>query len=271
MVYLNHRVNTKKQKLLSYKQFLKQAQKSADNTDIELIEILLHKVKPLLNTHMPFAPVVFGIDYQTHKYLFWKNNHNEFGGYPTDFYLNEGHRGVVNMVTPSHLNVVSDKIFPETLEALRLTLPSHSIVSSFNYKGKTIDGKDFNAYQKCTYVLSKQTGLPLYCVGIVMDITSFKKDNFISHTIESLNTENNKIQLLSEFTYNPDPEVSFTPKETLVIHYLLDGYSSKQIADKLHISINTVHNHRQNILKKASCSNVAQLMAFVLKDNLKSF
>jgi DNA-binding CsgD family transcriptional regulator len=52
---------------------------------------------------------------------------------------------------------------------------------------------------------------------------------------------------------------------------LLDGYSSKQIADKLHISINTVHNHRQNILKKASCSNVAQLMAFVLKDNLKSY
>jgi DNA-binding NarL/FixJ family response regulator len=55
----------------------------------------------------------------------------------------------------------------------------------------------------------------------------------------------------------------------LVIHYLLDGFSSKQIADKMHISINTINNHRQNILKKASCNNVAQLMVFVLKAGLK--
>lgn len=117
--------------------------------------------------------------------------------------------------------------------------------------------------------MSEKTGLPLYCIGIGMDITNFKKDNFICHTIESLNTETNKIEIISEFTYNPNPEVSFTPKETLIIHYLLDGFSSKQIAEKLFVSINTINNHRQNILKKASCNNLAQLMAFVLSGKLK--
>lgn len=269
-MWLRHlKMKTKKTVIPDYRQFLKQTHASDGNLDIALVEGLLNRIEPLLSQPMPFAPAVFGIDYQAHNYLFWKNNHNGFGGYTSDFFLKEGHDGVVNMINPLHFNVVSEKIFPITLNAIQKASSENTIISSFNYKGRNTEGKDFNVFQKCIYLMSEKTGLPLYCIGIGMDITNFKKDNFICHTIESLNTETNKIEIISEFTYNPNPEVSFTPKETLIIHYLLDGFSSKQIAEKLFVSINTINNHRQNILKKASCNNLAQLMAFVLSGKLK--
>ena len=259
----------KKDKPISYKQFLKQPQISADNTDLELISNLLVKAEPLIQSPLPFSPAIFAIDYRTRQYLFWKNSHNGFGGYTPDFFMNEGHQGVLDNINSLHLNVVSDKICPNTLDALQLATSEQQIISSFNYKGKALNGKEFMVYQRCMYILNIETGLPSYCVGVGMDINSFKKDNFISHTIESLDTTSQQIKLLQEVTYNPEPEVYFTPKETLIIHYLLDGLSSKQIGDKMHISVNTVNNHRQNILKKTSCNNVAQLMAFVLRAGLK--
>jgi len=119
------------------------------------------------------------------------------------------------------------------------------------------------------YVLSKDNKVPIYCVGIGIDISHFKKDDFINHTIESIDSTGQHIKLLEEQDYNTNQEVQFTPRETLIIHYLLEGCSSKQISEKLFISINTVNNHRQNILKKHNCSNIAQLMTFILKTNLR--
>jgi hypothetical protein len=194
-------------KQLSYTQFLKNAKFNDDNVDIDAVNTLIQKVQPLISNALPFAPGLFGIDYRSDKYLFWENNHNGFGGYTGDFFMNNGHRDVLDFVNPLHLSVVSDKIFPTTLNALQTVKPNEQIISSFNYKGKDINGKDFTVFQKCVYVLSNETGLPLYCVGIGMDVSSFKKDDFMYHTIESLDTTTNKIKLLQEFTYNPNPEV----------------------------------------------------------------
>jgi DNA-binding NarL/FixJ family response regulator len=52
-------------------------------------------------------------------------------------------------------------------------------------------------------------------------------------------------------------------REIEVINQIKDGLSSKEIADKLGISIKTVEVHRHNILKKLKVKNTASLINFI--------
>lgn len=49
-----------------------------------------------------------------------------------------------------------------------------------------------------------------------------------------------------------------SPRELEILKYVGDGYASKEIADLLSISINTVSRHRQNILEKLKVKNSTQ-------------
>ncbi|MBB6461545.1 response regulator [Flammeovirga kamogawensis] len=76
--------------------------------------------------------------------------------------------------------------------------------------------------------------------------------------------------IISESTfsrkYNPMPELSKREKE--VLHLIGDEYTTKEIADKLFISQNTVETHRKNMFSKLSVKNVAGLIRIAIKNNL---
>ncbi|MEO5967719.1 MAG: LuxR C-terminal-related transcriptional regulator [Ferruginibacter sp.] len=52
-------------------------------------------------------------------------------------------------------------------------------------------------------------------------------------------------------------------REIEVIKLIRLGLLSKEIADKLFISVRTVETHRANILKKLNINNTVALMAFL--------
>ena len=47
-------------------------------------------------------------------------------------------------------------------------------------------------------------------------------------------------------------------REIAVLRLIDDGLQSKEIADSLFISVNTVHRHRQNILQKLKVGNAIE-------------
>ena len=51
-----------------------------------------------------------------------------------------------------------------------------------------------------------------------------------------------------------------TKTELTILHYVLEGQSSKEIASKLHRSTRTVEFHRQHIMRKLNVSNVVELI-----------
>jgi DNA-binding NarL/FixJ family response regulator len=57
-------------------------------------------------------------------------------------------------------------------------------------------------------------------------------------------------------------------REIEVINQIRDGLSSKEIADKLGISIKTVEVHRHNILKKLKVKNTASLINYINSSGL---
>ena len=64
------------------------------------------------------------------------------------------------------------------------------------------------------------------------------------------------------------PAVHLTNREKEILKLVVDGASSKAIAEELFISIRTVETHRNNILQKLNVKNSAELVKYALKHKL---
>lgn len=60
-----------------------------------------------------------------------------------------------------------------------------------------------------------------------------------------------------------------TNKEKQVVKYLMDGYSSKEIAAKLDISPRTIETHRANVLSKFDLRNTTELIKKIVEQKIK--
>lgn len=59
-----------------------------------------------------------------------------------------------------------------------------------------------------------------------------------------------------------------TERETEILRLIAEGYSNKEIGEKLFISHRTVDTHRTNLMKKLSVHNIAGLIKFAIKAGL---
>lgn len=64
------------------------------------------------------------------------------------------------------------------------------------------------------------------------------------------------------------PFQSLTGREKEILQLIAEGHSTKEIADILHISKNTVSTHRKNLMKKLDLHNVAQLTQYAIAKGL---
>jgi DNA-binding NarL/FixJ family response regulator len=55
-----------------------------------------------------------------------------------------------------------------------------------------------------------------------------------------------------------------TPKEKQILGLIVQGYNSREMADKLFLSIRTVDNHRANMMKKVKAKNTADLVKMAI-------
>jgi DNA-binding NarL/FixJ family response regulator len=61
-------------------------------------------------------------------------------------------------------------------------------------------------------------------------------------------------------------EAVLTPREKDVLYLIAEGYSTKEISEKLFISINTIETHRKNMLFKTGLRNVAHLIKWAFEN-----
>lgn len=64
------------------------------------------------------------------------------------------------------------------------------------------------------------------------------------------------------------PNVELSEREIDVLRLLLDGYSNKEVADKLFISTHTVISHRKNISAKTSIKSLAGLTIYAIQNGI---
>ncbi len=59
-----------------------------------------------------------------------------------------------------------------------------------------------------------------------------------------------------------------TPREREVLRYVAQGYTNREMAEMMHLSVRTVEKHRYNMMKKAAFKNRTEVIQFALRRGL---
>lgn len=96
------------------------------------------------------------------------------------------------------------------------------------------------------------------------------KSYFSSEVTQALLNPEKKVA--SKFDVSPDTiQLSkLTEREIDVLKLIAEGFSNKEIGDKLFISHRTVDTHRTNLMKKLDAHNIAGLIKFAIKNGMVS-
>lgn len=98
-------------------------------------------------------------------------------------------------------------------------------------------------------------------------ISVMEKDYYFDMTLsgvlrEAMNWENRNVMFPTE------NGVELTPKEIETIKWATLELSSKEIAEKMYITTNSVEKHRKNILTKTGCKNFLGVVLWALKHQI---
>lgn len=109
------------------------------------------------------------------------------------------------------------------------------------------------------YVAFDEKNRPVLAVLFTTNISHMKKDELINLNIIRCNNDLKTYpELVKTYPLNNIPTLTKREKELLKL--IGEGFSTKQIANKLNLSLYTVSTHRQNMLQKTHTSNMSELL-----------
>jgi len=227
----------------------------------------------LRETLNPLAPLYFIIDYTEFKYLYIAPSCGNIIGYDCKFLSEAGPAFLTTLWHPADFRIFNEKIFPQVMSFLKPHPVSdyQNFRFTFNYRVKTNYGSFISFLQSSTFISATDDGFPLVEVSFLMDITNYKEDSRIIYKIEKANHNYRAATGVPLFTsvYYPDKASALLSKRELeILRSIYQGMSSKQIAGRYSLSINTVSNHRKNMLQKTKTNNSPDLLRYAFKHGL---
>lgn len=208
---------------------------------------------------------VYVVDNQKKKYIYMSGNLQHF--FSAD----------MNGLIQSHSegeDFLAARIHPEDWQMLRAIyikllefILNQSIEKRKDFKYIT-EFRGKNAEGKYVRVIMQQQILELDENGnqwLTMGIAD------LSHNTTPLDSV--KIQVINFVTGETFPLsmlekkelVEFTPREREILQLIKSGMHSKEISNKLSVSIHTVNKHRQNIMQKMNADNIIEAIEYARK------
>lgn len=251
----------------SYQSFLDSVQKS-NCRPVESSDEFIQRFQPAGIT-LPSVCTSYMLDYSRRKYLYVQSNCFDLLGYSAEYFMETGLEGYLAGLHPTDYGIMNKEIFPQNLSFLKHLPPElyDRHIFSFNYRIRNSMGNYIRVVQRFSYVPSTISDEPAGVMGIIFDITHFKTDTSIVHTIEKVHE--NEEGYFNELVYKKVFPVyeglhkpQLTKREVQIIKLMSRGYNSRRIASEIQISVNTVNNHRKNMLSKTSCTSSSELISF---------
>ncbi len=213
---------------------------------------------------------VFLLDYQSRQYPFLSPNARRVMGHPKEAFL-EG--GLEFMLFHRHdFEVFSTRMFPDEVRFIAQQPPENLAQLRFSksFRFKNQEGQYRTILQRNTILNTAGQAAPTAIFGTTQDITDFAEPGKIVHQIEQRDPATQRWTLLHAKEYFPDvaPERLLSAREIEILKWAVEGFSSKQVADKLHLSFNTVNTHRRNMLRKTNCQNALELLRYAIERRL---
>lgn len=205
---------------------------------------------------------VFDISKQ--QSVFYSSNFGHLLGYTVSDYEKTGQQ------------FFADKIHPE--DKIKLSLQGISTLKIFNslsssdklsYK-EVKEIRMLNAQNKYVRLIEQYQVMELDNKGqvwLLMGVVdvSPNQEEYSGIKVQLLNFRTGKTIPLD---IPPKAQVELTKREVEVLKLVKDGYLSKEISNKLAISLHTVNTHRQRFLEKLGANNSIEAVTFASKFGL---
>ncbi|GHN02100.1 hypothetical protein WSM22_35890 [Cytophagales bacterium WSM2-2] len=210
------------------------------------------------------------------KYLFVDDSFREVTGYAPAELLNKGLEFWIPLIHPENKAGVMESI----IEGHRLLLdPDYSVKElrplNLVYKFKRKEGQ-WIWLQETKWIIPSHDNVKDFILGSLTDITAQRLNEDLGLLQTASNNSNgllkaalkykeaNKKQLIdqsqvTEPARNKNIDL-LTKREKEILKLISEGLSSKQVSDKLFISINTVETHRRHLLSKLKVKNSIELV-----------
>jgi DNA-binding CsgD family transcriptional regulator len=260
-------------KLITYTGLLNDIYYFPKETDNRHVLQLLRQAEAIPQNLLPFRGHTHVVDYTQRRHVGLGEQIKNSTGYDPRDIMNDGLDFVISIFQKDDFKIYNETIFSRIVEFLKNTPHEQhgDYLFSFTYRFKDSDGKWRHLFQQGNYITDSKTCLPIYGLGLSVDISPLKKDNSMIFTIDRRKKDSGMhlFDNISTDYYYPDPKESrLSKREREVLGWLAEGYSSKQIAGKLYLSENTVIIHRKNMLKKTNTKNIAELIRYAIKHGL---
>lgn len=135
-----------------------------------------------------------------------------------------------------------------------------SCVLKLNYRIIKNNGEIKWISEHITLMEMDKEGKPTMACGFMTDISYLKPGKIHCE----INTCDGGVYLIS----NEDNNAGFSKRELEVLRLIDKGFSSKEVASNLKISVYTVNNHRRNIMQRFESQNIIEVLSKARKEKV---
>jgi DNA-binding CsgD family transcriptional regulator len=139
--------------------------------------------------------------------------------------------------------------------------PQFEAFLDLHYKLNPFDTHYYRLFQHIKILETDNDNFPVFFINYYTDISILKKNDNSTVAIKSCE---GKIHFFhfDEHSKKMFDFKTFSDRELSILNLLEKGLTSKQIADQLFISPNTVDTHRRNLLDMTNCINTTALIIY---------
>ena len=201
--------------------------------------------------------IVLVFDCYTNKFVFVSDNIPKLYGLDSRRLFIHGHQPVIEVIHPDDIDyglLVRKKIYS--------ILRSFSNEEKRNYKAihemriRNMRGEYIRIIEQ-EQVLELDKSGNIWLLLSVIDVDASHESEIIKSHLYNFKTGEQIFTDLSDTLDEP-----LTNRELEVLRFMKKGLLSKEIAEALKVSINTVNSHRQNILQKLKANNSIEAVNF---------
>jgi DNA-binding CsgD family transcriptional regulator len=197
--------------------------------------------------------IVLVLDCYENKFVFVSDNLPESSGIDRDRLIREGHAPIVEIMHPDDLQY--GLLMRERIYAVLGGFPpeekmKYKLIHEMRVKNR--QDEYIRIIEQEQVVELDNTG-NIWLMMSVIDVDASHESEVTRSHLYNFETGEQMFINLSDTLEEP-----ITAREVEVLQMMKHGLLSKEIADVMQVSINTVNSHRQNILRKLNVNNTIE-------------
>jgi DNA-binding CsgD family transcriptional regulator len=225
---------------------------------------LLLKENPVMDIILNAGPSLIIIaDMRTSEYVHVTRNCEQLLGYTAEEIRQAGMEHLVNLIHPEDIDDYKEAV--KVVWEFLLALPAEKrkyYKTSADFRVKVKAGAYKRVLQQNTPLQTDKAGNIVLLLMVFTDISHLNHQKGVSAAI--ISTENDGYLVWEARDTQLKKQLTFSRREREIIKLLAEGFSSKQIAETLHLSEYTVSTHRRNMLDKTNLPNARALVNFAI-------